>query len=56
MAVIAVCCFTPALVVLLTAVGLAAFIPSLDFVLFPALAGFIVLAVSSYRKWRKARW
>jgi mercuric ion transport protein len=53
-AVVAICCFTPVLVILLTAVGLAAVTPYLDYVLFPALAGFIVLTVISYRKWRKA--
>jgi len=52
--IVALCCFTPVLVVLLAAVGLSAFTPYLDFVLFPALAVFIVLTVFAYRKWRKA--
>lgn len=52
--VVALCCFTPVLVVLLAAVGLAAFTPYLDYVLLPALAVFIVLTAVSYRKWRKA--
>jgi mercuric ion transport protein len=52
--VVALCCFTPVLVVLLAAVGLAAFTTYLDFVLFPALAVFIVLTAVSFRKWRKA--
>jgi mercuric ion transport protein len=52
--IVALCCFTPVLVVLLAAVGLSAFTPYLDFVLFPALAVFIVLTVIAYRKWRKA--
>lgn len=51
---VALCCFTPVLVVLLTAVGLAAFTPYLDYVLFPGLAAFITLTAVSYRKWRKA--
>jgi mercuric ion transport protein len=53
-AVIAICCFTPVLVILLSAVGLAAFTPYLDFVLFPALAVFFVLTAVSYWKWKKA--
>ena len=51
---VALCCFTPVLVVLLAAVGLAAFTPYLDDVLLPALVVFIVLTVIAYRKWRKA--
>ena len=39
--VAAVCCFTPALVVLVSAVGLSAIIGWLDFVLLPALALFL---------------
>lgn len=54
MGVVALCCFTPVLVILLTAVGLAAFTPYLDYVLFPVLAALIVLTTVSYRKWRKA--
>ena len=42
-AVAAVCCFTPALVILVTAVGLSAVIGYLDFVLFPALGLFLAL-------------
>jgi mercuric ion transport protein len=38
--IMAICCFTPALVVLVTAVGLSAVIGYLDYVLFPALAVF----------------
>jgi mercuric ion transport protein len=41
----ALCCFTPLLVVLLGAVGLAAFTGYLDYVLFPALAFFIGLTI-----------
>jgi mercuric ion transport protein len=52
--VVALCCFTPVLVILLAAVDLAAFTPYLDFVLFPALAALILLTVTAYRKWRNA--
>ncbi len=49
-AVAAVCCFTPALVILVTAVGLSAVIGYLDFVLFPALGLF--LALTAYAVYR----
>ena len=49
---VAVCCFTPALVLLAGAVGLSAFTPYLDFVLFPALGVFLLIAILSYRKWK----
>ncbi|HEY3074269.1 MAG TPA: mercury resistance system transport protein MerF [Burkholderiales bacterium] len=44
-AIAALCCFTPVLVVLLGAVGLAALTGYLDYVLFPALAFFIGLTI-----------
>jgi len=47
---IALCCFTPILVVLLAAVGLGAFTRHLDYVLFPALAVLVIVALVSYRK------
>jgi len=47
----ALCCFTPVLVVLFGAVGLAALVGYLDFVLFPALGIFILLTI--YALWRK---
>lgn len=53
--VVAVCCFTPILVILFVAVGLSAFTPYLDYVLYPALATLIILTVVSYRKWRRMR-
>ncbi|MEX1214444.1 mercury resistance system transport protein MerF [Saccharospirillum sp.] len=49
--IVALCCFTPILVVLLGAVGLAALTGYLDYVLLPALAIFICLTV--YALWRK---
>lgn len=49
----ALCCFTPVLVVLFGALGLAALVGYLDYVLFPLLAGFILLSVVAYRR-RKA--
>lgn len=53
-AVVALCCFTPVLVILLGIVGLSAFTPYLDYVLFPALVILMILTVISYRKWRRA--
>ena len=47
-----ICCLTPALVVLLSALGLAALIGYLDYVLLPALAIFLGLVV--YGWWTKS--
>jgi len=49
--VAALCCFTPVLVVLFGAVGLAALVGYLDAVLFPALGLFILLTI--YALWRR---
>jgi len=51
----ALCCFTPALVVLLGAVGLAAWIGDLDAVLMPALVFFFALTVYALFKKEKDR-
>lgn len=53
--VVAVCCFTPVLVLLFAAIGLSAFTHYLDYVLFPALAILIILAIYSFRKWKRFR-
>src|SRR5438445_12292532 len=37
-----ICCFTPALVIALGFLGLAALTPYLDYILFPLLAGFLI--------------
>ena len=47
----ALCCFTPILVVLLSAIGLSAVIGVLDFILLPALAIFI--AITGYALWKR---
>jgi len=44
-AIAALCCFTPVLVILLGAVGLAAWTGWLDYVLMPALIFFVGLTV-----------
>ena len=48
--IVALCCFTPVLVVLFGFVGLSASLGWLDYVLFPALAFFIGLTI--YAVWR----
>ena len=52
-AVAALCCFTPALVVLVTAVGLSAVVGYLDYVLFPALALF--LGITAYALYLRSK-
>lgn len=47
-AVAALCCFTPVLVVLFGAVGLAAWVGYLDYVLMPALIFFVGLTLYAY--------
>lgn len=49
----ALCCFTPVLVILLGAVGLAAMVGWLDVILLPALAFFIGLTL--YAVWRRQK-
>lgn len=47
----AICCFTPALVILFGAIGLSSLIGVLDYVLLPALA--IFLAITGYALWKR---
>ena len=49
--VTAICCFTPALVVLLGAVGLSALVGFLDYVLLPILVLFIL--TTGYALWKR---
>lgn len=51
---VALCCFTPILVILMGTVGLAALTGYLDYVLLPALGVFIGLAV--YAFWQKKQY
>lgn len=51
--VVALCCFTPVLVILLGVVGLSALLGWLDIVLLPALAAFVGLTL--YALWRRRR-
>ncbi|MFQ5484649.1 MAG: mercury resistance system transport protein MerF [Desulfobacterales bacterium] len=50
---VALCCFTPILVIALAAVGMSAFTPYLDYVLFPALVLLFILTFVSYVRWKK---
>lgn len=52
-AVVALCCFTPLLVLVLGVVGLGALTPYLDYVLFPALVVLLIVTAVAYRKWRQ---
>lgn len=51
--VAAICCFTPALVLLFGALGLASVVGYLDFVLLPTLAIFLI--ITGYALWRRTR-
>ncbi len=48
--IVAICCFTPLLVVGIGLIGLAALTPYLDFMLFPALGFFLILAFYGWGK------
>ena len=52
-AVVALCCFTPLLVIVLGIVGLCFLTPYLDYVLLPALVMLLAVTVVSYQKWKK---
>ena len=49
-----VCCFTPLLVLLFGAAGLTAWLEGADFVLFPAMFGFMALSAYALIKRRRA--
>ncbi len=51
---VALCCFTPLLVILTAAIGLTALTPYLDYILLPALGIMAIVTVLSYLRWRKA--
>lgn len=51
----AICCFTPALVILLGAVGLSAWLAWLDYVLMPALVLFLGITVYALVRRAKAQ-
>ena len=49
----AVCCFTPALVLILGALGLSAAVGWLDYALLPALAGFVGVTIFAFVRLRR---
>ena len=51
---VALCCFTPILVITLGAIGLSTATPYLDYVLLPALLVMITVFIISYLRWKKA--
>ena len=51
--IVALCCATPLLVILLGAIGLSAFTPYLDYVLFPALFILLIVTIISYNRYKK---
>ncbi|MDP1558409.1 MAG: mercury resistance system transport protein MerF [Nitrosomonas sp.] len=51
--IVALCCFTPILVILFGLIGLSALTGYLDYVLLPALAIFVGLTI--YAIWRKRK-
>ncbi|MGH6898018.1 MAG: mercury resistance system transport protein MerF [Geminicoccaceae bacterium] len=51
----AICCFTPALVLLLGAVGLSAWLAWLDYVLLPALILFLGITVYALIRIQRAK-
>ena len=53
-AIVALCCVTPILVVAVSAIGLAAVVGWLDFVLLPALAFFLGLTAFALIRRRKS--
>jgi mercuric ion transport protein len=53
--VTAVCCLTPILPFLLAIIGLAAFTPYLDYILFPLLGLFLIVTFYAWSKRKKSR-
>jgi len=51
--VVALCCFTPLLVLVLGIVGLSFLTPYLDYVLLPALVVLLAVTIISYQRWKK---
>ncbi|HIK33024.1 MAG TPA: mercury resistance system transport protein MerF [Oscillatoriales cyanobacterium M4454_W2019_049] len=51
--IVALCCFTPFLVLILGAIGLGAYIGYLDYVLLPALGALVGLTFWSYWRYRR---
>jgi len=52
---VALCCFTPVLVIVLSLLGVSFLTPYLDYVLLPALAVLLIVTIMAYRKWQHAQ-
>ena len=52
---VALCCFTPVLMLMLSLLGVSFLTPYLDYVLFPALVVMLIVTVLAYRKWQRAQ-
>ena len=52
--IVAVCCFTPLLVIVLGVLGLGAVILYLDYILFPLLAVVVAATIFFYIRWQKS--
>ena len=52
---VALCCFTPVLVLLLSILGVGFLTPYLDYVLFPVLVVMLIVTVLAYRKWQRTQ-
>jgi len=50
---VALCCFTPVLVIVLSAIGLSTLTPYLDYVLLPAFVVMVIITIVAYRKWKQ---
>ena len=53
--IVAICCFTPALVIILGVVGLSAWLAWLDYVLLPMLGVFVVFTAFAFIRWMRSR-
>lgn len=51
--VVALCCFTPLLVLVLGITGLSVLTPYLDDVLLPVLVVLLAVTIISYQQWKK---
>ena len=49
---VALCCFTPVLVLMLSLLGVSFLTPYLDYVLLPALVVMLIVTVLAYRTWQ----
>lgn len=52
---VAICCFTPILLIVLTAIGLGALTRYLDYVLIPSLLVLAVITWRAYREYARSR-